>query len=173
MSLKTYAGYHGTDRDAAKRIIKTKFIVNQKHIGWLGTGIYFFEEDKELAKEYAKARHPKKIIDVIECILEVKSDEVFDTTKEDYQKAFHKYRQMFKKIAEKEQMILKPRNSEDLDGKVYDFIANKDKYILFRARTFTPSLLDREEGLLRSRVPNGVELCLKIENRVITKSISK
>jgi hypothetical protein len=40
---KTKIGYHGTSRECAQKIIRDNFI-DSGSIGWLGTGVYFFEE---------------------------------------------------------------------------------------------------------------------------------
>lgn len=171
MSLKKYTGYHGTSKDVADKIIRTAFVINHGHQGFLGTGIYFFEENKDLAIEYATHRHGNKIIKALECILEVPEEEVFDTTLKEGAKKFNVYKEIVKETILKEKINLKVGNRNHFDGRVYDFVAKREKYTLIRAETFTPLLSDRKLDLRHSNVPNGVELCLKNPRMVIDKCI--
>lgn len=52
--VKEFMGYHGTSRKNVRLIKKTGF--NESNTGWLGTGVYFFEEDFELALKWAKKK---------------------------------------------------------------------------------------------------------------------
>lgn len=169
----TYVGHHGTNSYNANRIIKTNFSVNHKHIGSLGTGIYFFENDHLLAKEYASSRHKGKIIKVIESIIEIPSTMIFDTAENQNDiDTFHDYRREIKiNLAKRGKRNIKSQNVNDFDGNIYNFIVNKEGYELIRAKTFTPSLSDRKQRIPNSYVPNGIELCLKTHKYVKDKHI--
>jgi hypothetical protein len=52
------------------------------------------------------------------------------------------------------------KNREDFDAKTLNHICSKFKYLIIRAATYTYSRIDREYRL-KSKIPNGVELCLK------------
>lgn len=169
METVEYIGYHGTDKDTAERIVSTNFIINQRHTGYLGKGVYFFEENKSITREYANSRHPGKIIKILECIIELPKDKVFDTTKESDAKKFEIYKEVVRETFVKKQLKIKNNTKDHFDGKIYDLIVDKENYLLIRAKTFTPTSRDREVGLYTSNVPNGVELCLKNLSEVIIK----
>src|SRR5690606_1922879 len=128
------------------QIMRTNFAINHGHQGFLGTGVYFFEEDQEIAREYAIHRHPQKIINIIECVLEVHRNKVFDTTKSEDRKKFNVYKEVVKETIVKNKINLRVGNRHHFDGRVYDFIAKNEGYELIRAYTFTPLLSDRELG---------------------------
>ncbi|GGD22924.1 hypothetical protein [Pontibacillus salipaludis] len=172
MNNTKFIGYHGTIKDKADKIKRTNFTVNFKHVGWLGTGVYFFDEDYDLALDYAKRVHKGRITKVLRGELDVPPGEVFDCTDDNYKKAFHKYREKLQKdLIEKHNVNLKVGNSNDFDGKVYNFIYRKKGYTLFRAETYTFSEVDDNYGFPPSRVPNGIELCLKQPRYIIKKDI--
>lgn len=168
MSFATYIGYHGTDFDAANRIEKTTFAINHKHIGWLGTGVYFFENNISICEEYTRHRHKGSIIKILECYLEVPKDKIFDTTLDKDADIFHNYREELKQIVKSQKISLKVSNSNHFDGRVYDLISKRKNIHLVRARTFTPLISDRDEPFPESKVGNAVELCLKVPNYVKT-----
>lgn len=51
-------GYHGCDRDFGRKLIanEQQLQPNDKKYHWLGTGIYFWENDPERALEWAKEK---------------------------------------------------------------------------------------------------------------------
>lgn len=164
MKTVEYVGYHGTESSKAKRIIKTGFTINQRHRGWLGKGIYFFEDDKDLAKKYSEKRHPQKISNVIKSHLKVPDNKVFDTTVEIGRFTFFQYRKQLKERMKKTGNKYKFSNSNHVDGIVYDMIVSEKGYDLIRAETFTSLNDDLELEIPESKVPNGTELCLKVAN---------
>src|SRR5580693_442439 len=51
-------GYHGTSRKRATSILRRGFKPSENAFDWLGTGIYFFEENEERARAWARRLHP-------------------------------------------------------------------------------------------------------------------
>lgn len=171
MGMRKYIGHHGTSRDNSQKIIKTDFTINYQHVGWLGKGVYFYHEDSLLAKEYAEDRHSGKIVKVIECDIEVPKDKVFDTTEPKNRDIFFQYREELKKKIISEKIKVRSNNRNDFDGKVYDIITRAKNISMVRAETFTPLKNDREYNFPESRVPNGIELCMKSTNYIKSKHI--
>ncbi|WP_157515405.1 hypothetical protein [Luteimonas abyssi] len=162
MEYREFIGYHGTNNNVAKQIIRTNFI-NNGRVGWLGSGIYFFEEDFNLANTWAIARHNGKIPKVIRVEIKVPEREIFDTADDrDSKKFFHEFRKRFlvDQLSGRKRKI-NVDSQEDLDGKIYNAIAKAKGYKLIRAETYTYTKADREFGFSGSRVPNGIELCIK------------
>lgn len=163
MGKITFVGHHGTSSNDAHRILGSNFTVNFKHIGSLGTGIYFFEKNYILAAEYAKHRHNGQQIKIIECIFEISKEKIFDTVKDQGDiKTFHEYRNEIKEsLMSRGNRNVRTRNMNEFDGKIYNFISSALNKDLIRANTFTPLLSDRKHNVPLSNVPNGIELCLK------------
>ena len=59
-----YIGYHGTSDSVATKIDKGNFSIDYKKIGWLGHGVYFFQEDIEIAKYWANRKFKNRGISV-------------------------------------------------------------------------------------------------------------
>jgi hypothetical protein len=51
-------GYHGTSEQRARLILRHGFEPSANAFDWLGTGIYFFEENERRAHVWARKRHP-------------------------------------------------------------------------------------------------------------------
>jgi hypothetical protein len=51
-------GYHGTSKKHATSILRRGFKPSENAFDWLGTGIYFFEENEERARAWARRLHP-------------------------------------------------------------------------------------------------------------------
>lgn len=45
-----FIGHHGTSLRIAECIMERNFIIRPGKVGWLGTGVYFFEEEVLLAE---------------------------------------------------------------------------------------------------------------------------
>lgn len=168
MEKAKYTGYHGTNKDAADRIKNTNFQLSRQ--GWLGTGVYFFEENIERALDWAHFACKGKIPVVLEAILEVPTEEIFDTTRDNHEKEFHDFRNaLVETNIERNKFRVKAHNDADFDGKVYNAIAHVRNSSLIRAKTFTQPTKERGHSVPKSRVPNAVELCLKNTKYVKSK----
>lgn len=170
--MKSFIAYHGTLKTTANNIIRTSFTINRASVGWLGTGTYFFEGNSKMADSWVRYKYPGNITEVLECEIQVPEDKVFDVTipgsKDNI--FFHEFRsQLIQQELKRRGANINVRNNEDLDGKIYNAICLKLEYLLVRAYTYTFTEQDRQ---LRnnSRVPNGIELCLKNPRYVNVKS---
>ncbi|KRG16282.1 hypothetical protein ACA30_00745 [Virgibacillus soli] len=170
--MRNFIGYHGTSKQNASNILRTNFTIDYKRIGWLGTGIYFFEENPGMAEDWAlyKCRSIPK--DVIRSEIKVPAEEVFDVSipGNKHNQFFHEVRkQLVEFELAKNKLDVTAKNKRDFDGKTYNFICKTKGYKLVRTYTYTFTNQDRRTGL-DSRVPNGIELCLKQPSYVQTKN---
>ncbi|MFE8700896.1 hypothetical protein ACFYKX_09735 [Cytobacillus sp. FJAT-54145] len=169
--MQLFIGYHGTSKQNAINILKTSFTIDYKKIGWLGTGIYFYEENSEMAVEWALYKCKSAPKDVIRSEIKIPAEEVFDVSipgsKDN--RFFHELRRKLVEVElSKKNLDITVKNKKDFDGKTYNFICKTKGYKLVRAFTYTYTDQDRSTGL-DSRVPNGIELCLKQPSYVQTK----
>jgi hypothetical protein len=49
-------GYHGTSKEAARRILSSGFEISRNEYDWLGDGAYFFQDAPLRAREWAEQR---------------------------------------------------------------------------------------------------------------------
>lgn len=52
-------GYHGCNRVQAKELVERSFDPSRSKVGWLGTGLYFWEGDEARAWEWVRRRTPR------------------------------------------------------------------------------------------------------------------
>lgn len=138
----------------------------------MGTGVYFFEEDLGMAKYWASNRYNGRIPKVIRGEIEIPSEKVLDMSDDSSKKFFHAFR---KKLIH-EELIKRKRNvtinrRQDLDGIVYNAIAQVKDYSLIRAETYTYQDEERDLDIQASRVPNSTEICLRNLNFLVNKEI--
>lgn len=160
--LQNFVGYHGTSEERALKIIETNFIINNKKVGWLGTGIYLFDNNKKMAEYWAKDKKKYKLPGVIKCEFALKKEEIFDSRlpESDENVYFFKVREMLK-----DEYLKRKKSSgnakKDFDGIVYNFICKNGPFKVVIANTYTYDDYDRKQGIPFSRVPNATELCVK------------
>lgn len=109
---------------------------------------------------------------MIECEIEIGSDLVLDVTdpKGIGAKKFHIFRrELINNLAKKGINVL-AENRKDFDGKVSNMLCQKDGYKLVRAFTYTYQQENRSYSI-PSRVPNGIELCLRDISYVKNKKV--
>ncbi|SFG96570.1 hypothetical protein [Sporolactobacillus nakayamae] len=124
-------GHHGTTQDIAKKIMETSFVSDPRKIGWLGTGNYFYDDDPLMAKKYSLKRFKHSISCVLECRIVIPKELEFDVTdpKSDDTSLFHKTRKkLIEELIKKNRLNLTTRNSNDFDGKIYNFICNNSTF---------------------------------------------
>ena len=69
--MAKYIGYHGTTKNAAKQIVnQSNFKVSAKIDDWLGTGVYFFENDCKQAYNFVKKGRRVADASIIKATLE-------------------------------------------------------------------------------------------------------
>ena len=87
-----YYGYHGTSLEKAQDILRSKrFIESEndgtvfqclktraKHYHWLGRGVYFWDNDIEIARYWGKKRYKKRKFSVLGVPIECDKDRVLD-----------------------------------------------------------------------------------------------
>ena len=171
--MKYYMGYHGTSTAHANRIMQTNFLINYQKVGWLGSGVYLFDENQEMAQSWAKYKYPENDKNIICCKIEVDEEKVFDVIDPlgEHNKFFHAIRkQLIEQELKKRNIEVKAKNTKDFDGKTYNFICKAKGFELVRAATYTFQPYDRKH-FLNSRVPNGVELCVKDLHIIKNKQI--
>ncbi|HDR7855461.1 hypothetical protein [Bacillus paranthracis] len=170
--MKSFIGYHGTDSVSANKIMKTKFRNDSTKVGWLGQGVYFFEENYALAKYWA-GRYGEKSVNVIRSEICIPEKLVFDVTdtKGKNNKFFHEMkRQLIEKKIKEENIDVFTKSERDFDGKTYNLICEMKNYELVVAPTYTFTEQDRKYGTF-SRLSNGTELCLRNIKYIVTKEI--
>lgn len=163
--------YHGTSEKNANNIIKNGFNIHNK-IGWLGTGIYFYQNDFNMASNWANNKYKTTSINIIRCIVDIDNEYIFDTTDplSENNKLFTAMREGLLESIKNNQIDIAVENEKDYDGKVYNLISEAYGYKLIRAYTYTYTNKDREMKTF-SRVPNGIEICLKEQRFISQKEI--
>ncbi|PEV10269.1 hypothetical protein CN418_22825 [Bacillus thuringiensis] len=163
-----FVAYHGTDKQIATNIISSDFRHNNK-VGWLGTGIYFFNENENMAYKWADTKKRCTTPTVLRCEISLPDGKIFDTTMpgSEHNEKFHMYRNILKMQLKSRNRSIKARDQEDFDGKTYNFICQREGYELVKAHTYTYDADDSDFG--NSRVPNGTELCLRNTEFIVSK----
>ena len=153
-------GYHGTKKYSQKNIEKNGFIKSLG--GWLGGGIYFFQDDYELAISWAKKKHNTIMTCFIKKAICVNEDKFFDITwpLSKQSKYFFKEREKYVKNMEKKGYKVEVDSKKRFEGAVIDLICDKKEYQVARACTYTYQQFD-EVYKLDSIFANGVEICVK------------
>ncbi len=170
--MADFVGYHGTSSQNASLIMQRNFRVDHRKVGWLGSGVYFFEENYEMANYWANTFSSD--IAVIRCEINVPETEILDVTDpgSNQSKLFHATRkELIEKEIRRHRVDIFVRNSEDLDGKVFNLLCIAKRYKLVRSLSYTYQDHDREYRLRASRVPNGIELCLRDTWHIKSKSV--
>lgn len=83
---KQYQGYHGSSAENIDNIISSdKFKQMRRNNHWLGQGIYFFEDDKQLSYVFAKSdpKYKDKDIASIECDIRCNPDNLLNLIKQE------------------------------------------------------------------------------------------
>lgn len=163
-----FIGYHGTSTKKARAILNGDFYTPSK-MGWLGTGIYFFDDNPELASSFAKYKHGINI-SILKCKVDVEESKVIDVTDPLGRgtKEFHKERHDFIEAFKGSKIDIVCKNGE-FDKKVFERLCVNKGYELVRANTYTYSSMDHELRM-SSHVPNGTELCLRNKSKITEKS---
>lgn len=157
-----FIGHHGTLNSCCKNIRKNNF--TESPSGWLGRGVYFFHDDKELAINWAiyKRGASSGKIEVLECKIRTLHDKVLDIVdpKSEQSKRVNRVKEEFLQASLKNDKII---NIEDrfLDGKILDIVCKKENYLLVRNSTHTLTSNERKSKIVYSSIDNGVELCVK------------
>lgn len=63
-------GYHGTNRDAAARIVEGEFLASTQSYDWLGHGFYLWQDSPWRAHEWATDRYSDQLVLAVRVSLE-------------------------------------------------------------------------------------------------------
>lgn len=155
-------GYHGTCNLLRKKIEKYGF--KKSKGGWLGGGIYFFEDSFEMATNWAKRKYKSDQVCFIKRIIEVEESKFFDISwpLDSRTKYFFKEREKFIEVAMKKGYNVYADDKQRFEGGIIDSICREKKYDVVRACTYTYQKIDDKCGL-DSIFSNTVEVCVKNE----------
>lgn len=153
-------GYHGTKTYVRKGIENTGFV--ESKTGWLGKGVYFFQEDYEIARNWASKKHRTMMICHIKRIINVAEEKFFDITwpLDPRTKYFFQEREKYVKEMEARGYVVEVDSKKRFEGAIVDMICEKKQYDVARACTYTYQQYD-EIYSLNSIFANGVEICVK------------
>lgn len=165
-NIVSILGHHGTTFDACKLIMKSNFNPTSTRKGWFGRGVYFFEDDKDLAYEWVLKDKPSGIPRVIEAKIEVPDRHYLNLTdvKSDDYKIFEKVRD------EKVSKILESNNIKIADKKNFEALVmntlKKDgKIFVVKVPSLTKTN-DMQKTDATMRIPNCNEVVV-FENKYI------
>lgn len=167
-----FDAYHGTSEKNATSIMNGNFRTPVRP-GWLGCGIYFFDSDNNMALQYASGKFSCEV-KTIKCKLIIDSDKVFDITNPlgKQTKMFHKTKDDLEEAIGVSKLNAICRR-QDFESNILEKICAEGNYIMVRACTYTNNDIEREAKLHLPafKFSNGVELCLKDKNCIISKII--
>ncbi len=158
-----FQGYHGTDLAIRDKIIQQGFLPSAT--GWLGTGIYFYEDDPYMARKIASKKYHR--VGVLQCQITLPDiSKCLDLTnpKQQCNRVYHALRDSIIKriLSERNLKIVsaKGNNPEDFDNTTCNMLCSSKGYVMVRAHTYTYT---KEDSAIQqySRIPNGIELCLR------------
>lgn len=168
--MKDYIAYHGTKTANAQRIMKTNFISNTKKIGWLGSGSYHFQENENLAREWAVKDYPNNY-KVIRSELSIPEDKLLDTT-DPYGEGAKLYQawanRIIPNLAKRGKNLEVPRDK--ITGHIYNMVCQQEKFDAVRAFTHTYTNIERQYKIA-THVPNGIEICIRNNYCIKNKKI--
>lgn len=156
-------GYHGTKSYFRKSIENYGF--KESLSGWLGRGVYFFQEDYKLSKEWATKKYKTPMVCYLQRKIEVDKKYFFDITwpLSDNSKYFFEERKKYVEEMEKRGYKVEIDSRKRFEGKLIDLICSRKEYKVVRACTYTYQEFD-EIYKLDSIFANGVEICVKDHN---------
>lgn len=162
--LREFVGYHGTSHHNAKSIEKNGF--NLSPTGWLGKGVYFFQEDKELARLWAIKNNNHSRIEVLERKIKIEKNKVFDMVDilGTHNRTFHKLR--LDLVNKSKEVGIRCNFDKDkleaqirkIETTIINNICKDSGYDVVISATFTKSGCSLD---IWSVCPNGIEICVK------------
>ncbi|WP_283700587.1 hypothetical protein [Clostridium perfringens] len=154
-----FKGHHGTSSENAKKIRESNFLLRD---GWFGRGAYFFDDDIERARNWARDKKifNGKRIEVIECDITVDEEKLLDLSdpKSNNNKQFHLFRNSL--LDRAKNLATFNETKESLDCKVINYLIKKNEIDVVRSASYTYTKLDRQNKMLGSNIPNAFEICV-------------
>lgn len=166
--VKEFMGYHGTSRKNVRLIKKTGF--NESNTGWLGTGVYFFEEDFELALKWAKKKHNTHEVEFIKKKICVDEKKLFDISwpLAKQTQYYFKERERYMQEMIKRGYEVSVENRKRYENELINLICKTKKYDVVRACTYTYQKYDYIGGKeIDSVFANGIEISVREPNCII------
>lgn len=149
-----YIGYHGTSRDSAEKIRLTGFRPSVREEDWLGSGVYFFENDFLLAKAWcSKVKKYGTNWAILRC--KICADTVLDLLTEEGYEAF---RAMAHKIKDRYHKLPGGGPRRNINKIVVDLICNVEPVDVIRG-AFDAS--GRKAPPRTNVLPVQVQLCVR------------
>lgn len=111
--LKELDCYHGTDRGSYLKIKKNGFEFSFRNNHWLGNGIYFFLDDIDKAKWWAEQAYYIKEPVVLNIIISLLGEELFDIDMEKNLKELDGFAMDFKNCLIQNKVQIKEENQKD------------------------------------------------------------
>lgn len=160
--VKSFTGYHGTTLEKFHSISKNGF--KKSNNGWLGEGIYFFEEDYEMAKRWAEKKYNTINVRLLKKTINVDSDKLFDITYplSEQSKYYFSERERFIKEMKERGYEVNVENRKRYENELINLICRIKDYNVVRACTYTYQKYDYIGGKeIDSLFSNGVEICVR------------
>lgn len=155
-----FTGYHGTSKFNKSSIEKNG--LRESKDGWLGKGVYFFEDDCQMAIKWAQKRCNSQMVYFIKRYIKVDETMLFDITwplSKQTKYFFEEKERYIKEMTARGYRVNIDRN-ERFEGKLIEDICKKKNYSVVRACTYTYSA-DDDRYRIDCKFANGVELCVK------------
>lgn len=139
----TLQGYHGTSKENAMIILKSKtFIPAGSSRDWLGCGVYFFENDLRQAYKFSKAKNKLSFekVCVLGAVIKVRENQFLDLTVYEGREFFEEYASLLK---EKLKALDKKTGGswKHKEGYVADFLNEDMPYDFIKAAYKVPKNL--------------------------------
>ena len=155
--------YHGTSLQNAESILENGFKISQGNDYWLGDGVYFFEEDAEMAIDWCIAEGYKKIYEkyiVLQSLICASKKYIYNLFEPEGYEFFHEFRRKFINKVEKGEYSVRIKNKHVLDGAIINELCKSLPYKLIISPMFVKQVKDRKMRSF-SRIPNCVVVCVR------------
>lgn len=157
-----FIGYHGTLKSIEKSINLGGFAKSNN--GWLGEGVYFFQEDYELAKMWAIKKYRNQKVVFIKKAIRIEKEKLFDITYPLSEQSRYYFKERHRYIDEMKRRgyDIDVANGRRYENGLMNLICNTRKYDAVRACTYTYQEYDYINGEEISSVfANGIEICVR------------
>lgn len=152
-----YEIYHGTSKEYSRSILNKGF--NISSWGYLGSGVYFYENNKNMAEKWCKYNKDFSYIAILKYLLDVDEGVVLDLT-DPNSETFSDFEKGVIKIVRTLQANRIRIKTNDCGSNFIDSYCRESKKYVVRAMTFTNT--QYVDGILIDfKFANGIEICIK------------
>jgi len=155
--------YHGTSLQNAESILEKGFKISCGNDHWLGDGVYFFENDGEMAIDWCIAEGSKRGYNkyvVLHSEICASEEYIYNLTEPEGRKLFHEFRRIFINKVAKGEYSVGIKNKHVLDGAIINKLCQLFPYKLIISSMFVQQVEDRRKKDF-SRIPNCVIVCVR------------